>query len=331
MLVLAGVVALVVGINYLKGNNVFGNQRIFYAVYRNIGGLLESNPITINGFKVGQVSKIAFIPDNSGRLVVTLMIDDPDIQFPLDTRARIYSSDLLGSKAVELQLGKNELYAMHGDTLKSDIETDLRDAVNQQIKPLKDKSEELVANIDSMITTIGTFLNDDTRDKFRASMNSISSTTRSLAITTSRLDTLVAQERIRIANIFRKVEIITSGLANSSDALSNAIYNISNISDSLARVDLIQTVESANRVLAEVDSIMTKVDNGEGTLGMLVNNDELYNRLTKSSAALENLLEDMRINPHRYLNFSLIGRKDKGLRLTPREERQLRKILKKEE
>jgi len=299
------------GFNFLKGKNMFSTQRKFYAVYHDIDGLVEANPLLVNGFRVGMVGKIKLANDTTGLVIVTLLVDD-ELKIPKTSIAKVISSDILGSKAVQLMLGKGTVYAVDGDTLQSSQEDNLKQAVNKTIAPLQKKAESLIMSIDSVMVVVQQVFNENARANLAKSFESIKLAISSLETTSYRLDTLVLTEKVKISNILSKVNTLASMLANNSDKLNNVINNFSNISDSLAKSKITSAINNADIALNQAASIMTKVNNGEGTLGLLVKNDSLYRKLDKSSEDLDKLLKDLRINPERYVHISVFGKKDRN-------------------
>ncbi len=290
------------GFNFLKGKNLFSTQRKFYSVYRNIDGLVEANPLMINGFKVGIVGEIKLSNDTSGLVIVTLLLDN-DVNIPQNSIAKVVSSDILGSKAVQLILGKGTKYAESGDTLNSAQEDNLKQAVNKTIAPLQKKAEGLIASIDSVMIVVQQVFNENARQNLAKSFESIKNAITSIQTTSFRLDTLVVNEKSKISNILTKINQLATTLGNNSDKLSNVITNFSNISDSLAKSKLTSAINNADLALLQASDIMTKINKGQGTMGLLINNDSLYRKLDKSSDDLDKLLKDVRLNPNRYINI----------------------------
>lgn len=311
IIVIIGIALLVWGFNFLKGTNILKKDRAYYAVYDRVDGLVEADPVIVSGYKVGQVKQITFLSDNTGRLVVKFMVDEKSISLPKDSKAKIVSSDILGSKSIELIPGISQKVIQPGDTLQSGIQPSLSAEVNQQIAPLKKKTEELIASIDSVATVFQVILNEDARGDISSSFSSIKKSINSLERTAFRLDTMVKDEKEKLSNIFSNVESITANFKENNEQLSNAITNFSAVSDSLAQADLTSTINNANKTMKTTAEIMDKINRGEGSLGMLINNDSLYNNLEAASNDLDKLLLDLRYNPSRYVHFSIFGRKDK--------------------
>lgn len=299
------------GANFLKGHNIFEKARYYHAVYDHVDRLAPSNPVTVNGFKVGQVEKVGFVPGETGKLVVRFSITEESLDVPIDSRAKIVSLDILGSKAIDLQLGSSLEIAPNGDTLFSDVEATLTEVVNQEIAPLKQKAEDLMNTVDSAIVIVSSIFNEEAREDLDSSFSSIR---HSLAIfnrTMGRIDGIVESESNHMKSVIYNVQEITRNLAQNNETLTNTLENIEAISDSLAGANLKATVENASMAMRQLAEIVDKVNNGQGSMGMLINNDTLYRNLEASAEDLDKLLLDMRLNPERYVHFSIFGRKDK--------------------
>jgi len=301
---IAALVLFIWGFNFLKGNDVFVKERLFYATYTNVNGLVQSNPVVINGMRVGQVASLYFHPDMSGKIIAVLSIHS-EFPFPDNSVARIFSSDLMGSKAIDLQLGNSPINALTGDTLQTSIESSLMEEVNAQVAPIKHKAEGLISSLDSLVVIVQAILNEDSKENLKQSLRNISLTFKNLENTTANIDTIVTGERKRIAAILRNVELITRNFEKNSDELNRIMQNATTFTDSLAAADIAGTIHKADKSLNQLALILDKMNKGEGTAGMLLKNDTLYFELEKSAAELNKLLEDVRLNPKRYVKISL--------------------------
>lgn len=292
------------GYNFLKGKDIFDRQTIVYAEYVEISGLTVANPVMINGFKVGQVSDIYFNPNMKGKIIVVLTLQNK-FPIPKNTVARIYSADIMGSKAVDLKLGDAVDIIAAGDTLASSIEASLMDEVNAQVQPIKIKAENLLGSIDSLVIAFQTVLNEDAITNLSESFYSMRRTFSNLENTTSNIDSLVTSERSNISAILQNVDSLTLTLSQNRDKISAIIANFEVVSDSLSKVDIGGTLKRANNVIEELSIILAQINEGQGTLGMLMHNDTLYMEINRSAEELNLLLKDIRENPKRYVKFSL--------------------------
>jgi len=305
LVVTAAVAALVWGINYLKGSELFSRSRKLFAVYEDIDGLVASNQVILNGYKVGQVQKLTFIPDRSGRILAMLRIRR-DVFVARNSLARIVSSDLLGGKAVEIILGDDARDCGNGDTLVSDLSS----GIAQQFGPVKDKAENLIQSLDTVANALHLLLDEKGRRNLSASFDHLAGVMANLENVTRSMDRMLAPN----GSVYRtagNLEALSSTLKNNNDRMETTIRNVADISDSLARADLGATVRNLNRSLDELDRLLKKVNAGDGTLGKLANDDSLYVNLSAMAADLDRLLIDMKANPKRYVHFSVFGKKSK--------------------
>ena len=310
-IVVISIALLFMGVNYLKGINIFQNQRTYYAVYDNIDGLGQSNPVMLNGFKIGLVKEVKLHPNGQGDLLVEILINDENLQIPDDTKAKIFTSDLLGSKAVDMVLGESVVMAENTDTLLSDIESDLATEMKAQLAPLKAKVDDLTAGIEVIITNLQAVFEDEATQGLPEVFETLNRTMLTLEQASLGIDAAVAENRTKLNGIMGNVESITGNLAESNEDLTAVISNFESISDSLAQTNLKGTIEKADAAMTDLAEIMEKIENGEGTIGMLINNDSLHTALNQSNIELQTLINDIYTNPWRYIHVSIFGKKDK--------------------
>jgi len=297
------------GFNFLKGKNILKNTKTYYAVYEKVGGLLESGSILINGYKVGMVEDIYFLPDQSGNLLVRIEIGKK-YKIPKKSIAQIYSSDIMGTKAIELLLSDSLSHHNEGDTLLSNLERNLAEQVSMQMLPLKHKAEDLMKDMQEAVEIVKYIFNESTRDNLSKSFLSIKNTITNLEKTSFTIDTLLLHEKGKLTNFFSNIESISSNLRENNENLTHIIDNFSAISDSIAKSEITSTIYNANLTLSQANEIVNKINKGEGSIGLLLNNDTLYYNMVDASMNLGKLLKDIRLNPKKYIHFSVfdIGR-----------------------
>ncbi len=303
-------------INFVKGLDVFSSHRTFYTEYDNVSGLLIASPVTVSGFKVGQVTDIRFKKDEPGKLIVKFIVNE-DLDIPDNTLARIESSDLLGSKAIVLHLGDSPVNAKSGSYLIGELETSLKEEVSLQMLPLKTKVESLLSSFDSALAVVQYIFNENTRDNLSKTFESIRYTIASLERASSTIDTLLRTQQYKISGILSNIEAITLNIKNNNEKISNIITNFSSLSDSLLMSHIQSTFENADKTMGELSEITRKINSGEGSMGLLLENDSLYIQLNQATLELKLLLEDMRLNPDRYIHFSVFGKSSKRNKYTP--------------
>ena len=319
------------GINYLKGNDVFSKERVYYAVYDRIDGLAPSNAISINGFPIGLVRHIDLLPEQGNKILVEFAITNPDIQIPRDSEVRIFSSDLLGSKQVSLTIGKSPEFAKNGDTLMSSIEEGLAASVNAQIAPLKIKAEELLGQIEMAVITVQSVFDESARDNLSQSFVSIKESFYSVSLMAKRLDSLVEYEKPVIEDMMGNLSEFVESLNANKENLNRFTTNLADISDSLRTSELKEAIANVSIALQQFTIMMEKTSHGEGTVGKLMHDDSLYNSMTEASARLASLLEDMETNPNRYVQVSVFGKKEKKVKLSNKDIERIKDAIEEDE
>lgn len=298
-----GIIALLIiaffvwGFNFLKGKNILSSNDSFYSIYNNIDGLEEASPVFVSGFKVGVVESIKLHKTQKDKIIVKFSVEE-DLKLPVNTQATIYSATLIAGKAIKLQLANSDQFYKNGDTIPGTLEQDIVSTLSDELLPVKNKIENLVVSIDSVLA----IFDNERKEDLKNSLDNIEKITAELNN---------ALEKDKLANIINNVESITSNLKNNNEQISAILTNFSNISDSLEQANIKTTILNANKTLAEFSEISYKINNGEGTFGMLINNDSLYNNLNNLAADLDSLVIDLNENPKRYVHFSLFGKKDK--------------------
>ena len=296
---------LIWGLMYLKGMELFKHKMIIYAVYDRVNGLVPANNVAISGMKVGQVKDLYFSRTHPGKIVAELYISE-EYPIPVNSVARINNSDnLIGGKYVEIVLGDSKKIMKDKDTLESFIEASIGEELNQQLIPLKNKTERLLGSIDTVATLIQQVLNKETRDNLAASIAHIKETLNNLSHTTYYLDTLVGSQRNHLASIIGNIESISQNLKNNSQNINTILSNFSELSDSLAKARIPATIAQVNKAILDIDIAVNKINSGQGSLGLLLNDDKLYKEAQKAATDLNLLLEDIKANPKRYLKVSV--------------------------
>lgn len=292
------------GIKFLKGVEMFSKKTVLYATYPRLDNLIEANPVLVNGYKIGTVNKISLIKRHGKYEVLVKMLITEKVEVPKNSVARVVSTDLLGSKAIEITYGDSKELATENDTLLSEAEQGLKEAVDKRIAPLQAKIENLIGSIDSVATIVTYVLNKSSRQNIIASLESTRKAIISLEHTAQNFE----KESEKISQIITKLNSILTTLDKNLPAITK---NLNQLSDSLANAPIKNTIKELNKTLSETKILMANINEGKGTLGKLAKNDSLYNNLNKSLANLEQLLGDLKAHPKRYVHFSLFGKKEK--------------------
>ncbi len=295
---------LIIGYNFLKGNSIFSNETVLYAKYSRVDGLGVSKPVLINGFQIGRVDQLTLQPN--GTIVATLKIKGK-YDIPKNTIARLESTDLLGGKAIVMDLGNDRNYAQDGDTLNANVEKGLMETV----QPVQKKAEQIITKMDSILTSVNSILNPNFQKSVDKSFTSIASTLGSLEATSKKVDALVGSESSKLSSILSNVEAITVNFKNNGAKIDGILGNLNSVTDKMAALNFKQTIDNANKAVADLQVMVSDMKAGKGSLGKLLNDEEMYKNLTSASKNLDNLMIDLKANPKRYVHFSVFGGKNK--------------------
>ena len=304
-LIVVSLAILFWGLNYLKGNDIFKQNKDYIVVYERIDGLLESNKVTMNGYQIGQVKDISFAPNKSGNLLVTLMID-ASFEIPVNSLAQIISSDIMGTRSIRMILSNENTFYQANDTIPGAIESDLKEQVSLQVLPIKNKAEQLLSTLDSAITVLTVIFNEDARENLSESFENINKTIENAQSITSDLQQIVSAEKGNIQQILINIEDITSFLSSNTKELEKTIKNLSSFSDTLSQISVSPIVTNIAEASNQILSLLEKINSDKNTAGLLLNDDELYLTITALSQNLSFLINDIQSNPKRYLQFSAI-------------------------
>jgi phospholipid/cholesterol/gamma-HCH transport system substrate-binding protein len=297
LLTVAALLLFIFGYQYLRGKNILERDRIFYAVYNNVEGLSKSAPVTINGLKVGNIDDIRFM-DEDGRILVKFHVSD-DFEFSKDSQAQVYSTGLIGGKALAVipnyssELG----LAQSGDTLNGGMKQGLPQEVMDEFLPLKDKIASAVVDIDSFVVDLNSVISPELGGQLSRTMGSLERTSSEIELAVTDVQGILKDNR----------DNLKATIAN----LNATSENFRQLSDSLAKVDIAQIVQRLENTIATVEELMASIERGEGSLGKLLKDDQLYINLENTTKQAEELLRDIKLHPKRYVHFSVFGKKEK--------------------
>jgi phospholipid/cholesterol/gamma-HCH transport system substrate-binding protein len=295
VLVIISIILFIWGYSFLKGKNLFDNSNKLFVVYENVAGLAPSAPVTLNGLTIGKVNSISINPD--GKLLVELHITT-DFPIAKTSIAEIYDSGLVGGRQIAIKpnlFDKN--YTVSGDYLQASSKLGLTDALAQQLEPLQAKIQQLLENADVLFSNVNDILDTQTRQNLKNSIASLNTTLSEFSVASKSINELLAENKSKLNSTLKNVDKVSG--------------NFATISDSLAKANLGQTVKNLEKTLAKVDKIMAELEKGNGTMGKLIKDETMYTNFAKTSKELELLLQDLRLNPTRYVNVSLFGKKNK--------------------
>lgn len=313
MLAVAGVVVLVLGFYFLRGKNLFKKEQFIYAVYEDIQGLSQSNPVVINGLQVGTVAKLNGGKDVK-RIVVSVNLTQ-DINVPNNSLA-VINPNLLGSTSLEIKLGNSNVYLKPGDTLLTTLSGGAFDEALKMINPVLYEVRNATKSLDSVLHIIGSVFDPATKSNIRGILEHLNSTTASFAYTAVSLQSLMNPQNGALAKSLDNVNSFTNNLSANNDMLNGIMANANKASANFASIDLKKTLTTLDSTVNQFKAGVEKINSKDGSLGLLLNDTKMYDNLTSTSNKINILLDDIRVHPKRYISISVFGKKDKGNYIT---------------
>ena len=293
---IVGIVVLFFGLHFLKGMPVFSTDNVYYASFKDVNGLSASTPIYADGYQVGNVKSIIYNYQKSGNVLVEFQVDN-DLRVPKGSTAEI-ESDMMGNVKMSILLANNPRERVEpGDTIQGNMNAGLMGSVQQLVPTIA----AMLPKIDSILASVNMLLADPA---IKASLHNMETMSANLAVTSAGLNTLVAQANSKVPGLLAKADY----------AMGKAGYTLNNtdkLTASLAQLDIATTMAKVDRTLDNVESVTRQLNSPNGTLGLLMNDQELYRNLNGTMRSADSLLIDLKAHPKRYVHFSLFGKKDK--------------------
>lgn len=287
--------------NFLKGKDIFSSTAYYYCVYDNIGGLSESSPVEINGYKVGVVQSIDLLNETSGKLLVTFSVSK-DFRLPVNTTAEIVPVSIIAGMKVQFLLGNGPGFYEYDDTIPGKLTESIITTIESEFGPVKQRITNLLDIIDSVIVSVDDVMSPEFRSDLKGTLANLSNTS-------ATIDNILGSEEKKLKEALDNISKFSSMLADNSPKLSSTIGNLESVSDTLAASDLYGSVSNLKNSLEETSLLLANLNQGKGSAGQLLTDDSLYTNLSSSLESLNVLLKDMKENPKRYVHFSLFGKK----------------------
>jgi phospholipid/cholesterol/gamma-HCH transport system substrate-binding protein len=296
------ITVLILGFNFLKGRDLTTSSTTVYAVFPNVEGLVVSNPVAINGLQVGKVTGLREKDKNLTGIVVTLDITK-DINIPANSVA-VISSELLGTPTVKIHLGNGPRFIQSGDTLRSERTLGFADKFQDKLDPAIANINKTITTLDELIQKFNTILDPNTRGNLQSIIANLAASTKSLE---RHLD----PNSGRLARSLENVETITNAFAKNTGKIDSTFSNLEKATSKFASADMEGAIKSLKNNMDKLEQVISKMQTKDGTLGALLNDRQLYDEIRKTNRSLNTLLDDFRVNPKRYVNISVFGKKDK--------------------
>jgi ABC-type transport system involved in resistance to organic solvents, periplasmic component len=296
------ITVLILGFNFLKGKDLSTGSTTLYTEFPNVKGLLVSNPVMINGLQVGKVTALREKDKNMSGIIVTLSITR-NINIPVNSVATM-SSELLGTTAVDIHLGQGNELVKNGDTLRSTRSLGLADKLEDKLDPTITGLNKTLTTLDEVLQKFNTILDPNTRGNLQEIIANLARSTKSL-------EQFLDPKAGKLVRTLDNIEVITGTFAKNSGKIDSTFTNLQTTSEKIAKADLEGAITSLKKNMEQLEQVLAKMQTKDGTLGALLNDRQLYDEIRKTNRSLNILLDDFRVNPKRYVNISVFGKKDK--------------------
>ena len=302
ILSITALVLLIVGFNFLKGKDIFNRSKKLYMVFYDLGALTKSNEVKINGYVIGKVYELNATDKDVTGIVATINLVE-DVNIPINSTA-VISSPLIGSSFIDIEKGDSPIDLKPGDTLQTREDIGLLDDVKSQLTPTLTSVREGIDSVKMLLSNVNKLFTYEARQNLQQTLANLSMTTHSL-------NRLMDTENGALSRSLDNMSSFTANLRNNNDSITAVISNANRATAKLAKLEIQPIIDSLSVTISQLKSVVAKIDSKEGTLGALINDRSVYNKLHDAILSAEILMDDLRTNPKRYVNLSVFGRKDK--------------------
>ena len=304
------IAVLILGFNFLKGKTLFKTGNYIFAKYQDTKGLVVSNPVYVNGFQVGSVIDIENTDFNLHSILVTIKLNE-DYKIPVNSVASIKDNPL-GSPSIVIKLGNNTKFLHPQDTIATRNAIGLFDDAMNRLEPVTDQIKVTVQSLDSVLKNINRIFDPNTKNNLQQAIANINTTTASLIVSSASIESMLDKQSGAIASTVNNLNSVTKNLADHNKEVATTLSNLEATSNKLAAADINGTIGNLKTAIENLNGLIKKAASDEGSLGKLINDKTLYNNLNNSLKSANTLLDDLRVHPKRYVQFSVFGKKDKS-------------------
>lgn len=305
VIAILAIIGFVILFQFMKGRSLFTTDNIFYAKYDNVEGLAQSSAVSINGLKVGQVDKIIPQRSKDGKIhfVVKVTVDN-NFEFSKQSTLEIFEPGIMSGKEMRVNLSYGGVTAKDGDTLQSSFKLGTLGSLSAQVGPVKDQLQSVLYRVDSLMANANQVMNAQNREEIRLLLTNLNKTVGALQTTAGSVNNLVGHNDPKLQQVLDDASVTMKSGKVTLDKYGN-------LAESIDTKKLNATIANLDVTVGKLNQVIGGIDKGEGSLGKLMKDEQLYNNLNSASTNLNSLIEDMKANPKRYINFSVFGKNNK--------------------
>lgn len=305
ILTIVAVGLLIIGFNFLKNKDVFNRSTKIYAIFPKLGSLEKSNEVKINGLAIGTVYETAPTDKNVTAILVTISLKR-DVNIPANSVAYITSPlGGLSSASINIEKGDAANFLKNGDTINTRLDADMLSDLSSEVSPTLAKIRQTLDSLNRVFSNVNTLFNPETKGNLHATIANLSASSQSL-------NQLLDAKNGDLAHTLKNVSAITDNLKKNNDSISLIISNTKQFTSKLSELDLKKIGDSLEVTISSLKAVAQKVSSTDGTIGALINDRKMYDKINDVILSAEILLDDLRTHPKRYVNLSIFGKKDKG-------------------
>jgi phospholipid/cholesterol/gamma-HCH transport system substrate-binding protein len=305
---------LILGFNFLKGKSLFKTGNFIYAKVKQTKGLMISNPVFVNGLQIGSVYELEEANKNIDTIIISIKLAK-DVNIPVNSLASIKDNPL-GSPSMAISMGDSRTYLKNHDTIPTVDNPGMLGEATAKITPVVDQVKETLHTLDSVLRNVNGIFDPMTKNNMQEVVGNINRMTASLVVSAAALQSLMNQQTGALAKSMGNLNTFTSNLASNNERITATMSNMEKTTKNLSTADINGTVGQLRGTIERLNTAVEKIDSKEGSVGRLLNDNQLYDNLANTTRSLNILMDDIRVNPKRYVSISIFGGKAKKQYLT---------------
>ena len=299
------IVAFVVMFQFMRGKNMFTRDNTYLVQYENVDGLKRSSEVQINGMKVGQVDEIIPKTEENGKIYfLVILLVDPDFKFSKNSTVEITEPGFMSSKILKINAAYDDPIAQDGDMLKSSVKRSMLESLGGEVGPISDQLKQVLKTVDSLGNNANKIFDDQNRREIAMLLTNLNQVAKALQTTAHQANALISSNHPKMNRVLDnadKVMLTTNA----------AVGKYGQLAESIDTQKLNETIASLDATIGKLNGVVSSIERGEGSLGKVMKDEQLYHNLQESTRNLNELLKDVKENPKRYVNISVFGKSGK--------------------
>jgi phospholipid/cholesterol/gamma-HCH transport system substrate-binding protein len=305
---------LILGFNFLKGKSLFKTGTFVYGKFKNTKGLMTSNPVLINGLQVGSVYELQETSKTVDTIVIGIKLNK-ELNIPVNSIATIHENPL-GASSIDISMGDSKKYIKNNDTIPTIDAPGMLGEVTTKLTPVVDQIKVTVQTLDSVLRNVNSIFDPFTKNNMQDVVANTNRLTASLLVSAATFQKIMSDQNGALVKSMNNINSFTNNLAGNNDKINSTLANLQTTTGNLSQADIKGTVASLQASVERLNAAVSKMDSKDGSIGLLLNDRQIYDNLANTTRSLNILMDDLRVNPKRYVSISIFGKKNTGNYLT---------------